>query len=83
MNEKQINITEQSMNLFLAYAQDACNWGGTPLVGGNVGGSKEDRGNLTQLKVAGLIQTFVDEGCTWIQFTADGKNLAAEKGIDI
>ena len=83
MNEKQISITEQSMNLFLAYANDADNWGGNPLVGGNVGGSKEDRGNLTQLKVAGLIQTFVDEGCTWVQFTEAGKKLAAENGIEI
>lgn len=79
----QIQITEQSMKLFLAYADDACNWGGTPCVGCNVGGSKEDRGNLTQLKKAGLIETWVDDGSTWIEFTAKGKLLAAANGIEI
>jgi hypothetical protein len=78
-----IQITEQSMVLFLAYANDADNWGGTPCVGCNVGGSKEDRGNLTQLKKAGLIETWTDEGNTWIRFTKEGKQLAAENGIEI
>lgn len=72
----------QSMKLFLAYAEDAGNWSGNPLVGGNVGGSKEDRGNLTQLKKAGLITTWVDEGQTWIDFTDEGKALAKENGIE-
>lgn len=78
-----MKITDTSKSLFLAYAEDAANWSGMPLVGGNVGGSKEDRGNLTQLKQAGLIATFTDEGCTWIQFTATGKALALENGIDV
>lgn len=77
------NITEASLKLFLAYAKDAGNWSGSPLVGGNVGGSKEDRGNLTQLKKAGLITTFVDEGLTWIIFTKDGRFLAHRYGIMI
>lgn len=34
-----ITITPQSLKVFLAYAADAPNWGGTPLVGGNVGGA--------------------------------------------
>jgi hypothetical protein len=78
-----INITDQSMKVFIAYAKDAGNWSGTPLVGGNVGGGKEDRGNLTQLKQAGLISTFKDEGCTWISFTEQGKALAEQNGIEI
>jgi hypothetical protein len=73
-------ITEKSLALFLAYAHDAGNWSGMPLVGGNVGGSKEDRGNLTQLKRAGLIQTTLDEGNTWVIFTEAGKALAAQHG---
>ncbi|MEB3023387.1 MULTISPECIES: hypothetical protein [Mycolicibacter] len=78
------DITERSLELFLAYAQDAGNWSGTPLVGGNVGGSAEDRGNLTQLKRAGLIQTSPGErGATWINFTEAGVALAAEHGIQI
>ena len=78
-----MNITETSKSLFLAYARDAGNWSGQPLVGGNVGGTKEQRGNLTQLKRAGLITTFRDEGCDWIQFTDAGKAFAAEHGIVI
>lgn len=76
-------ITARSLELFLAYAADAGNWSGTPLVGGNVGGSKEDRGNLTQLERAGLIKTFEDDGFTWVDFTDAGKALAAEHGITI
>ena len=78
-----MNITDTSLNLFLDYAEDAGNWSGTPLVGGNVGGSKEDRGNLTQLKRAGLLTTFAEDGDTWISFTPEGKRLAAEHGIEI
>ena len=78
-----MTLTAKSLEVFLAYAEDACNWNGQPLVGGNVGGSKEERGNLTQLKVKGLITTEIDEGCTWIQFTDAGKAFAAEHGITI
>ena len=78
-----MKITEASMNLFLAFAKDAGNWNGSPLVGGNVGGSKEDRGNITQLKRAGLITSFTDEGLTWINFTNAGTALALEHGITI
>ena len=78
-----INLTKTSLDLFVAYAEDADNWSGIPLVGGNVGGNKEERGNLTQLKKAGLITTFVDEGCTWIIFTDMGVEYAAALGITI
>ena len=77
------NITENSLKVFLAYAKDADNWNGMPLVGGNVGGSKEERGNLTQLKQAGLIITEKEEGHTWVLFTEAGKALAAEHGFII
>ena len=77
------NITETSLEVFLAYAADADNWNGTPLVGGNVGGDKAERGNLTQLKKAGLITTDIEEGHTWLFFTDAGKALAAEHGIKL
>jgi len=77
------NITEKSKELFVAYAKDSGNWDGTPLVGGNVGGSAEDRGNLTQLKQAGLITTFRDEGCTWLSFTDAGREFAKQLGVEI
>ena len=77
------NITSKSLELFLAYAKDAVNWNDMPLVGGNLGGSKEDRGNLTQLKKAGLIQTTLEEGNTWIIFTDAGIALAAQHNIKL
>ncbi len=80
-------ITERSLALFLAYAKDAPNWSGTPLVGGNVGGGsleerRRNRGNLTQLKQAGLIETWTDNG-TWIEFTDAGHALAAAHDVII
>lgn len=78
-----MNITDVSHRLFLAYALDAANWSGTPLVGGNVGGTRQERGNLTQLKRAGLITTFVDGGDTWIDFTPAGVQLAHSLGIGL
>ena len=83
MTTKAAAITAESLQVFLAYAKDSGNWGGQPLVGGNVGGSKEERGNLTQLKRAGYITTQVDEGCTWINFTAAGVVLAHMYGVEI
>lgn len=77
-----MNITERSLALFIEYAKDAGNWSGTPLVGGNVGGSAEDRGNLTQLKQAGLIRTWNDGGI-WIAFTDAGKALAKDHGLSL
>lgn len=77
------NITDTSLTVFLTYARDAGNWGGTPLVGGNVGGGAAENGNLTQLKKAGLIETFDYEGDTWVEFTEAGEALAAEHGIQI
>lgn len=85
-----IAITDRTLALFIEYAKDAGNWSGTPLIGGNVGSetSKEDRGNITQMKVAGLVTTFEDSErgmpkCYWLQFTEAGKALAKEHGVDL
>jgi len=80
---KAEEITETSKTVFMAYAGDAANWTGTPMVGGNVGGSVEERGNLTQLKQAGLITTFRDNGETWIKFTEAGKEFAKVNGVNL
>ena len=85
-NTSPVQITEASLAVFLAYAKDAGNWSGSPLIGGNVGGGKAERGNLTQLKQAGLIRTEVDSEerhLTWLYFTPAGKALAAQHGIDL
>ena len=79
----KMKLTEKSKALFKAYAEDAGNWSGTPLVGGNVGGSQEDNGNLTHLKKMELVETFEYEREIWINFTDKGKALAKEMGIGI
>lgn len=85
VNVKQTKpkITDESLRIFEMYAKDAVNWNGIPLVGGNVGGSKEERGNLTQLKRAGLITTQIEGPDTWIDFTDTGRRYAASLGINI
>lgn len=80
---KTIDLTPASLALFTAYAKDAGNWNGTPLIGGNVPESKEARGNLTDLKKKGLITTFHDEGCDWLSFTEAGIAFALTLGITI
>jgi hypothetical protein len=78
-----MNLTKRSIDLFVAYAEDAGNWNGMPLLGGNVSFTAEDRGNLTQLKKAGLLTTDRSDGCDWIIFTDMGKEYAAALGITI
>lgn len=80
---KSYGITTTSLEVFIEYAQDAGNWSGTPLIGGNVGGGPRERGNLTQLKQAGLIKTFESDGHKWVSFTEKGKALASKVGVDI
>lgn len=72
-------LTPASLELFLGLCDDAPNWSGTPIVWV----SKEERGNLTQLKRAKLLATFRDEDEMFVQFTHAGVALAAEHGRDL
>lgn len=72
-----------SLALFLAYAKDAGNWSGTPLVGGNVSHGLTENGYLTDLKKRGLVTTFRSEGDAWLEFTEAGKILAGVHGIQL
>lgn len=74
-------ITEGSHELFMELAEDAPNWSGIVPTDCNVQMTKEQRGNLTQLKVARLVETFQMDGSTWVQFTPSGVLYAAEHGI--
>jgi hypothetical protein len=76
-------LSPNAVKLFSLYVKDAANWGGSPLVGGNVSllGAKEDRGLITHLKRAGVITTFVDDGNAWVNFTAKGRDLAVSLGL--
>lgn len=48
------------------------------MVGGNVGGSREDNGNLTDLKKHGLLSTF-----EFVSFTDKGRATAEFYGVTI
>jgi hypothetical protein len=72
-------LTAKSLKLFIELAEDAPNWNGQPMFDG----TKEERGNLTQLKKAGLVKTMLDEGCVWVTFTDAGEALAAKHGLEI
>lgn len=78
-----IELTAASHETFAAYAKDAGNWNGMPLVGGNVEATAEARGNLTDLKRKGLIRTFSDDGDVFIIFTPQGYEYAAAHGIEL
>lgn len=80
-NNNNIVLTPASLALFLAYAKDAANWSGNPLVGGNVGGSKQDAGNLTDLKKHRLLVTFESDHESWVRFTEAGIELAVKHGV--
>ena len=48
------DLTDDSLKLFLALANDAGNWNGMPMIGGNVCNTKAELGNLSDLKKRGL-----------------------------
>ena len=77
------NLSAESLAYFLALASDAGDWGGTPLIGGNVAQGETENGYLTACKKAGLIGTFKSDGQTWAKFTPQGVCLAAEHGIEL
>lgn len=76
------DLTEQSKALFVKFCKMAPNWSGTPLLGEAGPLGKKETGNLTDLKKKNLVITDTSEGCTWVYFTDEGKNLARSFGFD-
>jgi hypothetical protein len=66
---------------FVEYYNDRDNWGGTPLVGGNVGGDAADKGYIVNMKLRGWASTFKMDGDVFLEFTAEGV-AAAEAMLD-
>lgn len=71
-------LTPASTDLFTRLVDDAGNWSGTPLV--EI--TWQERGNLTDLKRAGLLSTQIDRGDVFAYFTAKGIELAKTMGLD-
>lgn len=77
-----VNLTADSAALFTALIEDAGNWSGQPLIGGNVEMTKARKGNLTDLVKKGLLTVVDDgEGHTYAAFTMAGVELAAAMGL--
>ncbi|CAB4176592.1 hypothetical protein UFOVP978_45 [uncultured Caudovirales phage] len=75
------NLTEGTLKVFIRYAEDAGNWGGSPLI--DDWKNPAVKGHLTDLKKKGLIFTEKSDGCLWLYFTEKGDALALEHGINI
>lgn len=77
-------LSEGAHDLLIAYAKDAQNWDGTPLVGGNVDSSKQNSGYLLALKKQGYIKTYTDgdrADLQWLVFTDKGIRYAEAMGV--
>lgn len=81
-------LTQESYTLFMDLAEDALEWSGQP----PVDITKEQRGNLTDLKRKGLIVTETEmlemavggkRKLEWVQFTAKGIEYAKQLGFDL
>jgi len=72
-------VTTETLKYFLEKAEEAWDWNGYPVVD-NI---RKENGYLTNLKKAGLIETFKEGGTLWIDFTDKGHALAIEHNIDI
>lgn len=73
-----VELSPGATSLLRAYANDAANWSGVPLVGGNVPHRKADDGWLTELKMKGLVATQEDNNdpsLRWLYFTGPGKQF--------
>ena len=78
-----INLSADALAYFVKLAADARNWGGRPLIGGNVKQGATENGYLTACKKAGLVETYNQDGSTWAAFTVAGVALAAEHGHNV
>ena len=59
-NAAAARLAPATLARFIEYAEDADNWDGNPLIGGNVGGDASDKGFVLNMKKAGLVTTWVD-----------------------
>ena len=82
----QIQLTNQSLKVFIACAKEAHNWSGEPFVCMIDINLKSDRGNLADLVKKGLIEIHDYEAVfrpqdMYIRFTESGILLANSHGI--
>jgi len=76
-------LSTECLAYFMELAEDAGNWNGSPLIGGNVRQTKQAGGYLTDLKMKELLFTQEEEGNVWAFFTDAGRALALQHGTEI
>lgn len=76
-------LTNREMEAFKALANAAGDWNGCPLADDAMELDGPGKALLTNLKKKGLVTTDNDDGCVWVNFTANGKKLAQELRIDL
>lgn len=72
------SLTAASEALFRSLVDAAGDWSGTP----EIDVTPAQKGNLTDLKRAGLLTTQMDRGVSFAYFTAKGAELAKVLGLD-
>lgn len=77
---KKVGLPVGSATALLAFAKDAGNWGGNPLVGGNVDFGRSNPGYITKLVAAGYVITTEDDGDVYLHFTPAGIDAALALG---
>ena len=70
-------LSEETAELFASLAWDAPNWSGCPML--DI--TKEQRGNLTDLKKRGLLSTQKSDGIHDAFFTDEGKALIKSSAL--
>lgn len=78
-----VRLTDASLRLFIELAEDARNWHNVIPTDGNITITKKLRGNITNLKRAGLIVMREERGSSWLLFTPKGEEYADQLGIDV
>ena len=77
----QNDLTVTSAKLLTDLIVDAPNWAGMPHLGSSTVTGTALKGNVTDLKKKGYIETDFDEGCTWVIFTEKAADFAAANGM--
>ena len=73
-----MNLTQASKAMFLDFAYWAPHYNGYAMVDVL---TNAEKGNLTDLKKKGLLQTDESDGIEWVQFTKKGIELLVKYGV--
>jgi len=73
-------LSPECRDFLFELLRDSVNWSGTPMVDLV---DRKEKGFLTNLKKAGFLTTFRDEGIQWVEWTEKTKEYASENEINL